>query len=285
MTGLLQSIFGGSSGSQTTQSTSTPQNFTDPSLSGLAPGLASSLTSFLSSLSSSTNNGSSAGGVAPVAQAPITGQEQNLLNTAQTQVGPGTASDTYLKQVLGGSYLPGGANANPALAATITAAQRPTLDNLTNTLTQALPGRFAQAGQSLQPNSPGSAGGGSSAFDNAAALAFQSAANTSTDIASNIANNEYNTGIQQQEQAAPLDQNEVNNTINALQASALPRLIQQNGINQGLSLFQSQVSNLLDALKTIGAVQAPTLANASQSTGSGTSSSSKGIVPDLFKPV
>lgn len=279
MTQVLQQLFGGSTTNQA--STSNQTNYTDPSLSALSPTLASSLSSLLSSLQGSTNNANPSS-ITPVAQAPLTSQEQSLLNTIPGQVGPGTASAGWINSVLQGNYLPGGANANPALAGTITAAQRPTLDNLTQTLTQDLPGRFAAAGQQLQPNSPGSTGGGSSAFDNAAALAFQSAANTSTDIASNVANNEYNTGVQTQTAAAGLDQNEVNQTISALQASALPRLIQQNGIDEGLSLFQSQVTNLLQTLQTIGGVAAPTLAANSQS--SGTATSSKGIVPDLFSP-
>ncbi len=282
MSSLLKNLFGGSDASTSSQSTSTPQNFTNQSLQGLANPLTSSLSQLIQSLTATTNNANANGGVTPVPQAPLTGQEGNLLNTIQSQVGPNTASASWIKNVLGGQYLPGQPGGNPELSAAITAAQRPTLDNLTQTLTQALPGRFAQAGQQLQPNSPGSAGGGSSAFDNAAALAFKGAADTSTDIASNIANNAWNVGTQQQTAAAGLDQNEVHNTIDALQATALPRLIQQNGINQGLQLFQTQVSNLLDVLKTIGAVQAPTLANSSQSSSQGTSSTEKGIIPDLF---
>lgn len=290
MTQVLQAIFGGSQATQATQSTSTQQNYTDPSLSALATPLSGTLQQLLSTLglgSTGTNIGNTAtqGQQAPTPQAPITGQESSLVNTLGSQVGPGTSSAQYLKSILSGSQLPGGPNADPALAAAITAAQRPTLDNLTQTLTQDLPGRFAAAGQSLQPNSPGSSGGGSSAFDNAAALAFKGAADTSTDIASNIANNEYNTGTQNQVAAAGLDQNEVNNTISALQASALPRLIQQNGLDQGLSQFNTQVTSLLQLLQTIGSVQAPTLAANSQSTGNAQSTASKGIVPDIFKPV
>lgn len=281
MSSVLQTLFGGST--QNTSSQSTQSNYTNPELQSLASPLASTLTSLLTSLNPTANNaGNGATASTPVPQAPVTGQEQSLLNQLPGETGPGTASSQYISSVLNGNYLPGGANANPALAATITAAQRPTLDNLNTTLSQALPGQFAMAGQSIAPNT-GAGNGGSSAFDNAAALAYQSAANTSTDIASNIANNEYNTGVQQQSTAASLDQNEVNNTISALTASALPRLIQQNGIDEGLSQFNTQIQALLSALGTIGQVQAPTLAANSTSTGSATSS--KGIIPDLFKPV
>lgn len=283
MSDILKSLFGGSSSQQNTQATSTPTNFTNPGLSGLAPDLSSFLNTVMTSFGRQAGNaGNPIGSATPTTQAGVSGQEGNLLSTINSQVGPGTDSAKYIKDVLSGSYLPGSPNQNPYLAAAITAAQRPTLDNLTQTLTQALPGRFAAAGQSIQPNSPGSTGGGSSAFDNAAALAFQSAANTSTDIASNIGSDAYKSERQNQNVAAGLDQAEVDNTIKALQASALPRLIQQNGLDQGLALFQEQTKQLLDILKTIGAVQAPTLANTSQSTGNATSSTEKGIVPGLF---
>lgn len=283
MADFIRTVFGGSQSTQNTEATSTPTNFTAPSLQGLSPDLATSLKGLLSGLGSTASNiGNSSTSATPTPQAPVTGQESSLLNTIGSQVGPGTSSADYIKNVLNGNFMPGAPGGNPELSAAITAAQRPTLDNLTQTLSKALPGQFAVAGQQIQPNSPGSTGGGSSAFDNAAALAFQSAANTSTDIASNVANNAYNTGVQEKETAAGLDQNEVNNTISALQASALPRLIQQNGLDQGLSQFNTQVQNLLQILQTIGAVQAPTLANTSQSTGAAQSTAAKGIVPDLF---
>lgn len=279
MSEVINSLFGGSSSNQ--QQTSTQTNYTNPALSGLAPTLADSITKLLSSYGgTAAGAGSPSGSATPTTQAPLSANEQSLLGTIQGQVGPGTASSGWINDVLQGKYLPGNANANPALAGTITAAQRPTLDNLTNTLTKSLPGQFAMAGQSIAPNTGAGGTGGSSAFDNAAALAFQSAANTSTDIASNIANNEYNTGVQTQTAAAGLDQNQVQQTIQALQAEALPRLIQQNGLDQGLSQFNTQVTNLLSLLQTIGAVQAPSLAANSQ--GTGTSATEKGIVPALF---
>lgn len=275
---FIRTLFGGGKSEQS--ATSTPSNYTNPILQALASPLASSLTGLTSSLTSSTNNANPNGGATPVPQAAMTDQEKALLNTIQGQVGPGTASAGWISDVLKGRYMPGGDLGNKYIGDTVNAALRPTLDALTNTLTTDLPGRFAAAGQSLQPNSPGSSGGGSSAFDRAAALAFQSASNTATDIASNIGNNAYNTGVATQGAAASLDQNEVNNTISALKASALPRLIEQNGIDQGLALFQSQVQNLLSLLQTMGAVQAPQLANTTVSHGESTTD--KGIIPALF---
>lgn len=303
---------------------STTSDYTAPALSGLSGGLADALTKALAGFSSQTANaGNPIGTAAPTTQAGPTAQETQLLGQlpgAAAGANTSAASD-YIKNVLGGNYMPGSPGGNPFLAAAITAAQRPTLDNLTQTLTRDLPGRFTANGQLIQPNT--GANGGSSAFDRASALAFQSAANTSTDIAAKIGSDAYGTGVAQQENAAGLapglDSAQVDNTIKSLQASALPRLIQQNGLDQGLQLFQQQTANLLDFLKTIGTVQAPTLGtnSASTSTNSGTSTSSgnssssgasqgtsfgesssqstgssqgtasnyKGIIPAIFKPV
>lgn len=284
MSSVLQSLFGGSQSTANQQATSTQTNYTDPSLQALSPGLGSSLTS-LQSLLQGLVSGGQTQTPAPTQQAPLSGQEQSLLNTVGTQVGPNTSSAQWINGVLGGSNAPGGAQYNSNLSSAISGAVTPTMQALKTTLSQALPGQFAAAGQETQPNPGAPAGGGSSAFDNAAALAYQGAGDTAAQIASSIGNNAYNTSQTQQTAAAGLDQNEVNNTISALNASALPRLIQQAGLTGGLTQYNTNISNLLQTLQSIGAVQAPTLAANSQSTGASQSTASKGVVPDLFKPV
>lgn len=274
MTDFLHSIFGGSSAQQTAQATSTPTNFTDASLQGLSPDLASSLRTLLGQYGTT---GPQYGGQTT---APITGNESSILDTIKSQVAPGNDASTYIKSVLNGNYLPGSSNQNPYLQQAITAAQRPVLDNLTQTLTRDLPGRFTQGGQFIQANT--GENGGSSAFDRAAAIATQSAANMSTDIAAKIGSDAYTNERQNQNTAAQLDQTQVQTTINALQAEALPRLIQQYGLDQGTKLFQTSTAALLQLLGQIGQVQSPTLANTSQSTSQGTSNTDKGIVPGLF---
>lgn len=277
MSGVLKSIFGGSETTQ--QSTSTPINFTDPALKGLSPDLANTLRGLLSSYGDQISGaGDPLGSAKPTVQAPLTGQEQGILSSIPGQIGPNTDRANYFRDVLQGKYLPGGGNDNPFLQDAIRAAQRTTLEGLTETLTRALPGRFTAAGQLIQSNEGG--GGGSSAFDRAGAIATRGAANAVGDIATNMSNQNFQNERTQQTTVAGLDQGEVDNTIKGLQASALPRLIQQNGLDQGLALFQQQTDKLLEILKTIGAVQAPTIANQSQSTGS--SSSEKGIFPALF---
>lgn len=275
MTDFLHSLFGGSTAQQSSQATSTPTNFTDPSLSGLANPLSGTLASLLQQWGVSGPNTTGVGGAAPT-----TGAENSLLSNISSATAPGNAAQTYINNTLNGNYLPGSPNQNPFLSAAITAAQRPTLDNLTQTLTRDLPGRFTANGQMIQANTGDN--GGSSAFDRAAALATQSAANASTDIASNIGSAAYTNERQNQNTAAGLDQSQVQTSIAALQAEALPRLIQQYGLDQGVSLFQSSISSLLQLLGQVGQVQNPVLANNSQSTSQGTSNTDKGVVPGLF---
>jgi hypothetical protein len=276
MTGVLKSLFGGSSAEQ--KSTTTQTNYTDPNLSGLAPDLAATLRTLLGSFGTQAQNAGDPSTATPTPQAGMTGNETNLINTIQGQVGPGTDSAAYIRDVLGGKYMPGQDGANPYFDAAVRAAQRPTLEGLTETLTRSLPGRFTAAGQLIQPNTGDQ--GGSSAFDRAAAIATRGVSNAVGDIATNMGNTAYNSERTNQNVAAGLDQQQVDQTIKALQASALPRLIQQNGLDQGLALFQEQTKNLLDILKTLGAVQAPTLA--ANTTSTGKSSTEKGIIPGLF---
>lgn len=274
---FLRQMFGGSETDASSSSTQT--NYTDPSLSKLAPDLATTLKGMLTSFGPQiANSGNPTANATPTTQAGMSGNESNLINTIQGQVGPGTASAGYIKDTLGGKYLPGQPGGNPFLQAAITAAQRPTLDNLSETLSRTLPGRFTANGQLIQANTGDQ--GGSSAFDRAAGVATRGASQSIADIASKMSSDAYTTERGNQNVAAQLDQGQVDNTIKALQASALPRLIQQNGLDQGLALFQQQTSTLLDLLKTLGAVQAPTLAANSVSTSRGTSE--KGIIPGLF---
>jgi hypothetical protein len=72
---------------------------------------------------------------------------------------------------------------------------------------------------------------------------------------------------------------QLNNTINTLNANALPQLTQQYGINQGLQLYQTQVSQLMTALGLAGQLTEPVIGNVSK--GSGSNSSKGGGVSGL----
>lgn len=265
MLSFLQNLFGG--GTQQTQSTSTPVD--------LNP-----FTALRGPLTDALQGQLASGGpqyTGPTA-APITANETTQLGNLMGNNGPGTARAGLIDSTLNGNFLPGQPGANPFLDAAIKAAQRPTLEGLTETLDRDLPGRFTAAGQFTNPQ-------GSSAFDRAAALASRGAANALGDIATNMSSNAYTTERTNQQNAIPLSQQEVQTGISNLQAQALPRMIQELGIERGLTLFQQRTSNLLQLLAMIGGVTAPNIANQQQSTG--TSSSTTGIIPGLstlFKP-
>lgn len=76
------------------------------------------------------------------------------------------------------------ADGNPFLRASIDAASRPILENLTQTTQRDLPGRFAEAGQFTSPR-------GSSAFDRAAAVATSGAASAIGDVSARLSGASY----------------------------------------------------------------------------------------------
>lgn len=263
MLSFLQNLFGGSS--QQSQSTSTPTDMTPAAYQTLRQPLTNSLTSLLDS------GGPNYQG--PL-NAPIGANEQTQLGNLMGQNGPGTDRSNLLSSTLQGNFLPGGSQQNPFLQAAITAAQRPTMQNLTETLTRDLPGRFTANGQMVQPQ-------GSSAFDRAAGIATRGATQAMADIATNMSSNAYTTERQNQQQAIPMSQQEVQTGIQNLQAQALPRMIQELGIERGLAQFQQHTQNLLQILSMIGGVAAPVIANTGQSTGN--ANSTTGIIPGMGK--
>lgn len=207
--------------------------------------------------------------------AGMTGNEGDLLKnlmTMQNQGGGVAGTNDYLRSVLSGSFLPGQGGGNPFLAAAIEAAQRPTLEGLERTLSRALPGYFTANGHMISPNNKGQ--GGSSAFDRAAAIATEGAARAVGDIATNISSQNYENERNRQTQAVQLSQQEVQNTVTNLQAQALPRMIQELGIERGLSLFQSNITSLLQLLQSLGGIAAPVVGQQATSQGQSTAQGS-----------
>jgi len=275
----------------------------------------------------------------PGYQGPLTAQlganEQSILDMLMANSGQGSGSGTsggidaatgqFLQNQVNGNYLPGnyspqdlaqfaqgvqGAYAtpgydpnseNPFLAAAIQAAQRPTLQGLTETLTRDLPGRFTQAGQFTQPQ-------GSSAFDRAAAIATRGASDAMGDIATKLSyqttSDQLNRAFQanqsaraaedtsNQAQLARQNQNsqnaqdrqiqaaglapqvskqQVDNMVSNLQAQALPRLIQEYGIERGMDEFNNRMNSLLSVLGIAGGVTQPTVSQSSKSSQAGVS--------------
>lgn len=268
----------------------------------------------------------------PSYQGPLTAglgaNEQSLLDMLMAQTGGGASGTSggidastsqFLQNQVNGQYLPGnytpqqlatfaqGVNSahatpgydpnseNPFLQSAIQAAQRPTLQGLTETLTRDLPGRFTQAGQFTQPQ-------GSSAFDRAAAIATRGAADANSDIATKMSYQQFsdqanraftanqsdraaeNTSNQaelarqnansqsaqdRQIQAAGLapqvSKQQVDNMVTNLQAQALPRLIQEYGIERGMDEFNNRMNSLLSVIGIAGGVTQPTVSSKSES--------------------
>lgn len=207
--------------------------------------------------------------------------EQSLLDQLMGMSGANgqprtkTTAETALEQIINGQgasgYSPDGNN--PFVQAAIEAAQRPTFQALQETLGRTLPGRFTQAGQFINPQ-------GSSAFDRAAAMASRDATQSAADIGTKISydsfNSERDRQVQAQEGAANrqldaakalpgVSKQEIDTTIANLQAQALPRLIQEMGIERGLQAFQDRMGNLLTTLGIAGGATSPTIANSSKS--------------------
>lgn len=191
--------------------------------------------------------------------ASIGGAETDILTNLLSQIG---ARQPLLDQTIAGEFLPGGAQSNPFLQATIEAAQRPTLQGLEEVLSRTLPGRFTQSGQFTQPQ-------GSSAFDRAAAIATRGAADAAGDIATKIAFGSQEAERGRQQEAIQLSQAEVQTTINNLQAQGLPRLIQDLGLERGQQEFQARIQALLQALQI--ATGAPLSQQGTVAKGSGSS--------------
>lgn len=253
----FQMVFGGSS--QSTQSTSTPVNM-NPLTGALAPGLTQLYGQ--GPLQTSTT------GLTP----SMTGAQETSLTNLAGQVAPDNNVNSYINNVLNGSYMPGGANGNPFLSATISAANQPIQESLKQTLSQTDPSLFSGQGQQVQ-------GTGSSAFQNAQAIATEGAANAESANATQIANNAYNTGVSQMTAAANLQPQEVNSAINVLQAQLLPTLLQQQGITNGLTAFQDNVTSLIGFLQSMTQATLPVVGNQQQSTG--TMDQTPGILPDI----
>lgn len=256
-----RTLFGGSKSEQ--QSTSGPTDATPEALKALREPFVSTLTNVLQ------------GGGRPAYEGPLTTPITGAETTGLGAVSGAAYDPTrqgLIQQTQQGAFLPGQAQANPFLQATIQAAQRPTLQGLEEVLSRALPGRFTQAGHFTQPQ-------GSSAFDRAAALATRGAADAAGDIATNISAQAYDQERGRQQQSIQLGQGEVETLVTNLKAQGLPRLIEDMGVERGLAEFNSRMQSLMQALQVAAGSPISQIANQSQSTGK--SITEKGVVPGL----
>ncbi len=174
--------------------------------------------------------------------------EQALLDTIVAQAGvqgaAGGAAQDVLSQTIGGQFLD--PSSNPFLQSTIEAAQRPTIQAFQDIASPALRGAFTAAGQNITQ------GLGSSPFEQALNVERSRSQQNLADIATNIAGQNFQAERGRQQQATlaqpAFSQQELNRTITELQASALPRLIEDLGLERGLEQFNVQTQTILNAL-------------------------------------
>jgi hypothetical protein len=207
------------------------------------------------------STGGAAGGQNPLAGIPgyqgefaanMTGNEGALL---QQLMGEGGARQGLLNQTLGGQFT--NVNSNPFAQGLLDQGLRKIGETYEGVLGRTLPGQFAKAGQMTQP-------GGSSAFDRAAAIQSRGFSNALSDFATNFSSNVYEGERGRQQEAIQLSQQEVDTTIKNLQSQALPRLIQQYGIDQGVTEFRRQTDQLLSILQILSGVSQGQIASSSK---------------------
>lgn len=185
--------------------------------------------------------------------APVTGNENALLNQIfQQSTAPGLTAGARdaLGATIRGDFL--SPDSNPFLADTIRAAQRPLVETFQDITIPNIQSSFIRSGQDITPR-------GSSAFDRSAAIASRGFANALADIGTNLAGQNFareRTAQVNAAQAAPqFEAADLNRLVTGLQQQALPRLVEQLGIDRGLAEFNRRINVLLDALK-IGTGQA-----------------------------
>lgn len=253
MGGIIQGLFGGKKSKE--QSTATPLDVTPQVIAGLRGPVVSALESLIQT----------GGGAAPTGVAPLGGAEQDLLSRAISQAGGPSplqaAGRGLLGQTISGNFLDPASN--PFLAATIEAAQRPVIQAFQDVALPRLQGEFTAAGHRIQPQ-------GSSAFDRAAAIATRGLTQQLGDISTNIAFGNYAQERQRQQEAAgaaeAISTQDLQTTITGLQTAALPRMIEQFGLDQGLEEFNRRITTILQALQVATGIPLVNIGTAQQGT-------------------
>jgi len=248
-----------------------------------------------------------------------TGAGQNFLQQL-IQGGQGVGADPLASLNVDPSAIQGGVAAgqvNPFLQGAIDAAQRPLIENFQDIVAPALRAQFTNAGQQIagQGSSPfhmaaarAQSGLANAMGDIGANLAFQDLSQRQQlqsaefqqlrdlmvgqelsgrgqDLSARGQDMEGQLrGRQQQLEAvstaAGIDRQQLDGVLAALEAQALPRMIEQLGIDRGLEEFRRREDQLLQAIQMAGQLASPTVANVTRQ-GSSTSTSPN-IISSLF---
>lgn len=263
---------GGSSSHSTSKPTDvTPQAFKD--LQGPFAGVLSNLLGqYNTSMGSNLLSGYQGPTTTPMSSAESIGLG-NVNNIANAPAPTNAAQTTLLNNTMQGTGIAGSNPNDPLLQDYIKAAQRPTQQALDESLTRDLPGRFVMSGQSTQP-------GGSSAFDRAAAIATRGAGDTMGTIATNIAYQNQQAGAQRaldasgqttaaNTAASSIKSQDVNTAIANLNAQALPRLIQDLGVERGMETYNNNINSILAGLGIVAGTTRPVISSTSNSSSGG----------------
>lgn len=242
MSGAGDFLFG-SEGAPAEAVDTTPQEFRD-----LREPVSSTLRNLIQS-----GGGQTFGG--PFAASPTPEESQILSDAfgAATQSGLTDEARQNLSRTIQGDFL--SPESNPFLQETIQAAQRPVVEQFQDVTLPRLRGQFTQAGQFVQGR-PGSEEGMSSPFDEAVSRASRSAVNELGDISTNITSQNFQQERQRQASAAEaapqFERAELDRLVQGLQTQALPRMVEQMGIDRGLEEFRRRMDTLLQAIGISG---------------------------------
>ena len=175
--------------------------------------------------------------------APITPTEEDLLASIAGQTASATGSLNTGRAGL--TATAAGGQTNPFLDQAIRAAQRPVIEAFEQTTLPRLRTGFTRAGQLIQPES-------SSPFDEAVAIASNALLNNLSDISTNISFGSFEAERARQQEAQlgipAFESGAVQSLVQGLQAQALPRLIEDVGIERGIAQFNQMVNTLLQTI-------------------------------------
>lgn len=199
--------------------------------------------------------------------AGLSDQEKQILSQIGG-LGGGTAlggqSSDFLSSVIGGEFL--GPDSNPFLGDLIDQLQGREIKNYERVTLPRLRSDFTASGQRIQPES-------SSPFDTAAAFSSSDLLDRLAGISTQVSAGNFEQERQRQQQAVTqagqLTQQNLDQAIQSLQASALPRLIEQLGLDKGLEEFRRRIDLIMQALQTGGALSLPNVATLPGTPGTG----------------
>lgn len=178
--------------------------------------------------------------------AALTGNEAALLDQLMQRAAgptqPMTDADRLLNDTMAGKYL--FKESNPALQNSISTAQAPISGTWQDVLRPLLQSTY---GDYTARNAPSPF---STAVDQALQGYQQHMASTDADMAYANYAAERKRQMGAVDQAQKMDAQSYKQLTDTLQAEALPRLIEQHGIDQGVAEYQARLSALLDMLNT-----------------------------------